>query len=243
LSEIVVTNMADEPIAATADDALQAVVYFGDTTGNASYSGLDAQRTARVGVGLDNGFEAYPRIDPVIVADITANGTISGLDAQRIALAAVGLDAPEIPPIGQPLRLAQPQQPGFSTSPPTDPIITENEPKKAGLLSLTAQTSGVGDFLHESPIPEVFLTERHWVPIVDAVFTRRWVNHHLPVVPTRVPQYQADFKTIMAREFDHVRGQDRADDGDPSDEPLSLLSFRVLDVLGSAWGDDRDFLA
>ncbi len=241
ISEIVVTNMADEPIAATADDALQTVVYFGDATGNASYSGLDAQRTARVGVGLDSGFEAHSRIDPVIVADITGNGAISGLDAQRIALAAVGLNAPEIPPIGQPLRLSQPRQPGFSILALTDPINTEDETKKSGLLSLAARTSGVGDYLQESPTPEVFLTQRHWGPIVDAVFTRRRVNHHLPVVPSRVSQDQADFKTIMAREFDHVRGQDRADDGDPSDEPLTPLSFRVLDVLGSAWGDDRNF--
>ncbi len=36
-------------------------------------------------VDLDDGFDAYPRIDPMIIADITGNGDISGLDAQRIA--------------------------------------------------------------------------------------------------------------------------------------------------------------
>jgi len=85
---------------------VQAVGFLGDTTGNQSYSGLDAQRAARVAVRLDSGFAAYPKIDPVIVADVTSNGQLSGLDAQRIALEAVGIGADEIPDLPQALRLA-----------------------------------------------------------------------------------------------------------------------------------------
>jgi hypothetical protein len=99
-----------DPIAASTLASVQAVGFLGDTTGNQSYSGLDAQRAARVAVGLDSGFVAYANFDPVIVADVTGNGSLSGLDAQRIALEAVGLGADEIPPIPQALRLADPER-------------------------------------------------------------------------------------------------------------------------------------
>jgi hypothetical protein len=99
-----------DPIASTALESVQAIGFLGDTTGNQSYSGLDAQRTARVAVNLDSGFVAFPALDPVIVADVTGNGSLSGLDAQRIALEAVGIGADEIPPIPQALRLAAPER-------------------------------------------------------------------------------------------------------------------------------------
>ncbi len=111
-------NGGGNPTAATANDALHLAAYIGDATGNGTYSGLDAQRVARVGVGLDGGLEAFPQIDPVIVADVTGNGALSGLDAQRIAQEAVGLDAVAIPPIPQPqpLRLANDRSRSRETS-------------------------------------------------------------------------------------------------------------------------------
>jgi hypothetical protein len=105
-----VVKVNDGAIAVTAPESVQAVGFLGDTTGNQSYSGLDAQRAARVAVHLDSGFVAYPIFDPVIVADVTGNGSLSGLDAQRIALEAVGLGAGEIPPLPQALRLAAPDR-------------------------------------------------------------------------------------------------------------------------------------
>jgi hypothetical protein len=108
LYDLQVTDSGAATVAATADDALHLVAYLGDATGNEEYSGLDAQRVARVGVGLDSGFEAYPLIDPTIIGDATGNGSLSGLDAQRIAQEAVGLDPWEIPPIPQAVRLADP---------------------------------------------------------------------------------------------------------------------------------------
>jgi hypothetical protein len=87
-------------IPVTADDALHSVSYFGDTTGNGDYSGLDAVLIARLVVGLDAGYAAYPRTDPVILGDITGNGDLSGLDAVLVAQEVVGLDPDEIPSLG-----------------------------------------------------------------------------------------------------------------------------------------------
>jgi hypothetical protein len=99
-----VVDPAGTDVTASADSGIHAVAFLGDATGNGAYSGLDAQRVARVAVGLDAGFAAYPKIDPAVIADVTSNGVLSGLDAQRIAQEAVGLDSGEIPPIPQPLR-------------------------------------------------------------------------------------------------------------------------------------------
>jgi hypothetical protein len=110
LLEFLVVQINGIDGAATAPESVHVVGFVGDTTGNQTYSGLDAQRAARVAVRLDSGFAAWPNIDPRIVADVTGNGALSGLDAQRIALEAVGLDADEIPPLPQALRLAAPER-------------------------------------------------------------------------------------------------------------------------------------
>lgn len=86
-------------LAAVGDDAVHLVAYFGDATGNGTYSSLDGQRVLRQTVRLDSGFAAYPLADPVLVADITANGAVSSLDATRILQEVVGNDRPEIPPL------------------------------------------------------------------------------------------------------------------------------------------------
>jgi hypothetical protein len=79
------------------DAAVQIVAYFGDVTGDQSYSGLDASYIARAVVGLDTGFDRFERIDPLILGDVTGNGRLSALDASYIARKAVGLPQPEIP--------------------------------------------------------------------------------------------------------------------------------------------------
>ena len=58
------------------DAGVHLVAYFGDATGNGSYSAADATRISRIAVGLDGGLAAYPRVDPVILADITGNGAL-----------------------------------------------------------------------------------------------------------------------------------------------------------------------
>jgi hypothetical protein len=86
-------------IAAIGDDALHVAAYFGDTTGNGTYSALDAQRVLRVAAALDSGFAPYILIDPVVIGDITGNGAISSLDATRILQSVVGIPTPQIPPL------------------------------------------------------------------------------------------------------------------------------------------------
>ncbi|MCM8594071.1 cohesin domain-containing protein [Accumulibacter sp.] len=101
----------------TGDDALQLVAYLGDTSGDASYGTLDAQKVQRVLVRLDSGFAAYPNVDPLLVADVNASGTLTSIDASRL-LQEVGYlsgasstDRLEIPPIPAgvgPLQFAGP---------------------------------------------------------------------------------------------------------------------------------------
>jgi hypothetical protein len=81
------------------DHGVHVVTYFGDASGNAAYSSLDAQRVLRVAVGLDDGFSSHPLVDPRLIGDITANGAISSLDATRILQMVVGLAPSEIPPL------------------------------------------------------------------------------------------------------------------------------------------------
>jgi hypothetical protein len=86
-------------IPAIGDDGLHVAAFFGDATGNGSYSSLDSQRILRVATGLDSGFAAFLTIDPVVVGDITGNGILSALDATRLLQEVVGIDRPEIPPL------------------------------------------------------------------------------------------------------------------------------------------------
>jgi urease beta subunit len=79
------------------DSAVQLVANFGDTTGNQGYSALDASLIARVSVGLDTGFRAFPVTDPLILGDITGNRELSAFDAALVAQRSVGLSVPEIP--------------------------------------------------------------------------------------------------------------------------------------------------
>ena len=87
------------------DDGLHLVAYVGDASGNAKYSSLDVQRIQRAVLKLDNGFGAYPLVDPVVVADINGNGALSSLDAQRMLSKVMGLDRPEIPAIPKGMTL------------------------------------------------------------------------------------------------------------------------------------------
>ena len=55
-----------------ADDAIHAVGYVGDATMEGTYSVEDAMDMARVAVGLNTGFAAWPLLDPVVLADVMA---------------------------------------------------------------------------------------------------------------------------------------------------------------------------
>ncbi|MDH6076817.1 hypothetical protein NWP16_02840, partial [Chrysosporum ovalisporum FSS-45] len=79
------------------DSAVQLVANFGDTTGNQGYSASDASLIARVSVGLDTGFRAFPVTDPLILGDITGSGELTALDAAFVAQRVVGSSVPAIP--------------------------------------------------------------------------------------------------------------------------------------------------
>ena len=87
----------DGVVSGTADAAVQKVAFPGDATGNRGYSGLDAALIARNSAHLDDGFDAYRVVDPVIIGDVTGNGAISSLDAAGVAEKAVGLPSSTIP--------------------------------------------------------------------------------------------------------------------------------------------------
>jgi hypothetical protein len=249
LSGLLVTDLGDAPVDATADDAAQVAAYFGDSTGNGDYSGLDAQRVARVGVGLDSGFDAYPVVDPVIIADVTGNGELSGLDAQKIAQEAVGMDPLEIPPTGQPLRLSQPQQPGFSTPSPSDVNSPIRSTPEAELLTSTAQdssrsretsgdqiadaqTSGAGDTREgEAPAePEARQRlDRSLAPPIYRASVDAALVTRIQVARTSVPAWQAASRP----QFVHVHepSEDRPTDNTPSLNTRRLSTSDVLDWL------------
>jgi hypothetical protein len=91
------TIINDGAIAARSDEAVHAVAYLGDATGNNQYSALDASLIARTAVDLDTGFDNYSQIDPVVIGDVSGNGGLSGFDAALIARKALGLDEPGVP--------------------------------------------------------------------------------------------------------------------------------------------------
>ena len=132
-----------------ADMAVHSNSYVGDASGNGEYSAFDASQIARVAVGLQNGFEFFGMIDPVIIGDATGNKSLSALDASYVARRAVGLAQPEIPEIPTPMPAPVAGIRGFTADasllwgltaasvqpPPPMPIERENELESADLRS------------------------------------------------------------------------------------------------------------
>jgi hypothetical protein len=187
------------PIAATADDGLHLVAYVGDATGNGAYSGLDAQRVARVDVGLDSGFRAYPKIDPTIVADVTGDGSLSGLDAQRIALQAADLNPREIPPMPQPLRLSRPRTIADGPRALSDARLTDEE----RTISLFGSITGCGS-LNAQPGARLRVS-----PARVRMEAGAWgwaLNERVALAARRV-----DTLAAVLHELGHVAGNGRAE--------------------------------
>ncbi|MBK8017635.1 MAG: right-handed parallel beta-helix repeat-containing protein [Betaproteobacteria bacterium] len=92
-------NVSVDGGAAQADDGVHVVAYLGDTTGNARYSSLDAQRIQRNVVRLDSGFSAYPLADPVLIGDVSGNGQLASADALLIQRRVLGIPVPQLPPL------------------------------------------------------------------------------------------------------------------------------------------------
>ena len=100
------TSTLIQPTAASTDDpslvfntdpCLLVTAFTGDTTGNSSYSALDASLVARVVVQLDSGFDAFDHYAPTLIGDTTGNGRLSSLDASEILKRVVGLPTTSFP--------------------------------------------------------------------------------------------------------------------------------------------------
>ncbi|BBO36057.1 right-handed parallel beta-helix repeat-containing protein [Lacipirellula parvula] len=88
------------------DAAIQKVAFPGDANGSgilpgsvppSAYTGFDSTLIARVVVGQDTGFDAYPLIDPAIVGDASGNGSLNAFDASLVLQEASGTNTPEVP--------------------------------------------------------------------------------------------------------------------------------------------------
>jgi hypothetical protein len=110
-------------IAGIADQAVHCAAYFGDATGNGTYSAMDASLIARVSVKLDSGFDAYATTDPVVVADVTGDGTVGAFDASYVAQKSVGLSVAEIPDLPPPAESSAPVVVSSPTTPSTGGTI------------------------------------------------------------------------------------------------------------------------
>jgi hypothetical protein len=244
---------------ATTDSAVHAVAFVGDATGNETYSGLDAQRVARVAVGLDTGFAAYPLISPVVISDVTGDGALSGLDAQRIAQETVGLNPDEIPRLSQPLRLDQFPDVGSETSPLTrsqfEPILAasldriaavENE-DSAGLLDVEFEIvdlpGGLLGLTRGRTIQiDVNAAGYGWfidtTPWDDVEFVRPGGNNELTALPGTLASDRADLLTVVLHELGHVLGHGHEDQGLMDDTlPLATRRLPLGDFDGVLDGD------
>lgn len=90
LVELTSVSLNQDKVDAIGDSAVAQVAYLGESSGNKTYSGLDASLISRLAVGLDTGLDAYPLTDPLAIADINRDGVISALDASLVAQHANG---------------------------------------------------------------------------------------------------------------------------------------------------------
>jgi hypothetical protein len=248
--DITVVEINSGAISAEADSAIQLAAFFGDATGNGYYSGLDAQKVARVAVCLDEGLEAFPTIDPMVVADITRDGSISGLDAQRIAQTAVNLNPIEIPPLpGEPLRgQADPSGNSGSTGSRHSKLDDSNAPGPSStrlteqqLVPLVAD-GGIsfeivdlpGDCLGEASSNairvDVNTADDGWLIVSaksDTVGPYPSSDKaDLTVLPCGSAHGRADLLTLVPRESGDVLEYDQLDGG-VREESLNLVERRV----------------
>ncbi len=80
-------------IAGGGDRGVHVVAFPGEATGDGRYGASDAEKILRTSIGLDEGFAAYPSLDPILVADINANGLLGTEDARAVLRESIGLDS------------------------------------------------------------------------------------------------------------------------------------------------------
>lgn len=97
LLELTSVSLNQDKVDAIGDSAIAQVAYLGESSGNKTYSGLDATLISRLAVGLDTGLDAYLLTDALAIADINRDGVISALDASLVAQHANGRTVSLIP--------------------------------------------------------------------------------------------------------------------------------------------------
>ncbi len=116
-----------------ADQAIHAVHYVGDTSGNGKIQANDAVLVARLAAGLETGLAAAPLLDPALVADVTGNGRIQSNDAVQVARRAAGIDTPFVPAIPTSSPLAE-TEPAAETSKLTSALVGPLPPGGTDML-------------------------------------------------------------------------------------------------------------
>ncbi len=110
-------NFSGNTVGVRIADALQKVVYYGDSSGDGIINAPDASLIKRVSVTIDNGFYAYPLTDPVIISGVTAGTTSAGIppwpaptavDASVVQIAANYLAAHQPLPAAFPIPMPGP---------------------------------------------------------------------------------------------------------------------------------------
>ena len=115
-------------IAASGDDAVQVVAYFGDANGDGTLSGGDAADISAVNLstnaatGTLGGFSAYPLADPVIIGDLNNNGNADSADVTLLNSFLAGIPRTQIPTVPTGLTIV-PTGPDPSLSVPTMPQL------------------------------------------------------------------------------------------------------------------------
>lgn len=98
ITDLEVSDIHGDVLGATDHDAVHLVALMGDLNNDRSFDTDDPPLiAARVGLGLDSGFDRFPTIDPMIIADVTSDGTISPLDCSHLMEEIVGGDSEYLP--------------------------------------------------------------------------------------------------------------------------------------------------
>ena len=81
------------------DDALHAIEYFADVSGNGRVNAADASQVAQFAALLVDGFAASQNADPIVVGDVSGNGRVNAADASQVAQVAALLPVANIPAV------------------------------------------------------------------------------------------------------------------------------------------------
>ena len=201
ITELIVSDEAGG-IPASGDDAVHAVAFLGDASGDGRYTGFDASMIARVSVGLDAGFDNYPLIDPSIIGDTTNNGALTALDAAFVARKAVGLEQNQIPNLPD-LGMVVAPPPSFSRQANTVTYIDSNSKQAGDVISawdiLGAPPSGANESVAANFATELDSKRQRRADLVDLAISAHDLPRRSALVPSNFElRYTGDLRTAQS---------------------------------------------